>query len=118
DGEPVGMLQEQAMHLALDRAPAPEHADRVAGIRAGQAYYHRLGIAGCQDALVAPDWQAAYEELARAGVLTLRVRAALEWDPGRDERQLPELVERRARGSVGRLTCGAVKFFHDGVVEN
>src|SRR5205807_1840330 len=49
---------------------------------------------------------------------TLRVRAALEWDPGRDERQLPELVERRARGSVGRLTCGAVKFFHDGVVEN
>lgn len=117
-GAPVGMLQEQAMHLVLDRAPAPTHADRVEGIRAAEDYYFRLGITACQDALVDREWQAAYEQLARAGDLRLRVRGALEWQPGGDERQLAELVERRQSGTVGRLACGNVKFFHDGVVEN
>jgi predicted amidohydrolase YtcJ len=117
-GAPMGTLQEQAMHLALDLAPAPTHADRVAGIRAGAAYYHRLGITACQDALVDPEWQAAYEELARAGELGLRVRGALQWDVGRGEEQVAELVERRRSGTVGRLACGNAKFFHDGVVEN
>jgi hypothetical protein len=117
-GEPLGTLQEQAMRLVLDRAPAPTHAERIAGIGAGQAYYHRLGITACQDALVNAEWQLAYEELARSGGLRLRVRGALEWDVGRDESQLPELIERRASGTVGRLACGHVKFFHDGVVEN
>jgi predicted amidohydrolase YtcJ len=117
-GGPVGMLQEQAMHLVLDRAPAPTHADRVEGIRAAEDYYFSLGITGCQDALVDREWQAAYEQLARAGELRLRVRGSLEWQPGGDERQLAELVERRSSGTVGRLACGNVKFFHDGVVEN
>jgi predicted amidohydrolase YtcJ len=117
-GAPMGTLQEQAMHLVLDRAPAPTHADRVAGIRAGVAYYHRLGITACQDALVDPEWQAAYEELARAGELGLRVRGALQWDVGRGDEQVAELVERRRSGTVGRLACGNAKFFHDGVVEN
>ncbi len=117
-GAPMGTLQEQAMHLALDLAPAPTHADRVAGIRAATACYHRLGITSCQDALVDPEWQAAYEELARAGELGLRVRGALQWDVGRGEAQVAELVERRRSGTVGRLACGNAKFFHDGVVEN
>jgi predicted amidohydrolase YtcJ len=117
-GEPMGTLQEQAMHLVLDLAPPPTHADRLAGIRAATAYYHRLGITACQDALVDPEWQAAYEELARAGELALRVRGALRWDVGRGEEQVAELVERRRAGAVRRLACGNVKFFHDGVVEN
>ena len=117
-GAPMGTLQEQAMHLVLDLAPAPTHADRVAGIRAAVAHYHRLGITACQDAKVDAEWQAAYEELARAGDLGLRVRGALEWDVGRGDEQVADLVERRRSGTVGRLACGNVKFFHDGVVEN
>jgi hypothetical protein len=117
-GAPMGTLQEQAMSLVLDRAPGPMHADRVAGIRAGTAFYHRLGITACQDARVDPGWQAAYEELARTGELGLRVRGALEWEMGRGEEQVAELVERRRSGTVGRLACGNAKFFHDGVVEN
>ncbi len=118
DGEPLGTLQEQAMHLVLDRAPVPTHAERVAGIEAGQAYYHRLGITACQDALVDAEWQRAYEQLARSGDLSLRVHGALEWDSARGDEQLAELIERRASGTAGRLRCGTVKFFHDGVVEN
>jgi predicted amidohydrolase YtcJ len=117
-GAPQGTLQEQAMHLVLDLAPEPTHAERVAGIRAGVDYFHSLGITACQDALVHPDWQAAYEQLARAGELGLRVHGALAWDVGRDESQLAELVERRGDGAVGRFVPGHVKFFHDGVVEN
>src|SRR6185312_185985 len=120
-GAPIGTLQEQAMALVLDLAPAPTHADRVAGIRAGVDHYHRLGITACQDARVDAAWQEAYEELARAGELGLRVCGALEWDVHRGEEQvaeLAELVERRRGGTVGRLACGNVKFFHDGVVEN
>src|SRR6478735_1530371 len=30
-GAPMGTLQEQAMHLVLDRAPAPTHTDRLPG---------------------------------------------------------------------------------------
>ncbi|HEX3328347.1 MAG TPA: amidohydrolase family protein [Gaiellales bacterium] len=117
-GAPMGTLQEQAMGLVLDLAPAPTHADRMAGIRAGVEYYHRLGITACQDARVDADWQAAYEELARAGELGLRVRCALAWEMSRGEEQVGELVERRRSGTVGRLASGTVKFFHDGVVEN
>ena len=117
-GAPQGTLQEQAMHLVLDLAPAPTHAERVAGVRAGVDYFHSLGITACQDALVDADWQAAYEELARAGELGLRVHGALSWDVARDESQLEELVERRGAGAVGRFVPGHVKFFHDGVVEN
>ncbi|HEY8858902.1 MAG TPA: amidohydrolase family protein, partial [Gaiellales bacterium] len=62
--------------------------------------------------------EAAYEHLAPAGELRLRMRGSLEWQPGGDERQLADLVERRRSGTVGRLACGNVKFFHDGVVEN
>lgn len=117
-GGPMGTLQEQAMHLVLDLAPEPTHAERVAGVRAAVDYFHSLGITACQDALVSSEWQAAYEELARAGELGLRVRGALEWDVAGDEGQLAELVERRAGGTIGRFVPGHVKFFHDGVVEN
>jgi predicted amidohydrolase YtcJ len=108
-GEPVGMLQEQAMHLVLDLAPKPGAAERAAGLRTAQE---------CQDATVVPDWQETYEQLAASGELILRVRGNMSWDPAGADDQLDELLERRRSGTVGRLSCGNVKFFHDGVVEN
>ena len=117
-GEPVGMLQEQAMHLVLDLVPQPDAAEREAGLRSAQDYYLSLGITACQDALVRPEWQETYEQLARSGELTLHVRGNLAWEPARGDEQLDELVERRHSGTTGRLSCGNVKFFHDGVVEN
>jgi predicted amidohydrolase YtcJ len=117
-GEPVGMLQEQAMWLVLSLAPGPDADQRAAGVLGAQEYYHRLGITACQDAEVKPAYQEAYERLARAGELTLHVRANLGWEPSGDDSQLDELLERRLSGTVGRLNCGNVKFFHDGVVEN
>ena len=116
-GEPSGTLQETAMGLVSALTPEPSDDERVAGILAAQAYYHRLGITACQDARVDAAWQRAYERLAGSGALTLRVRANLEWERGRDHGQLAELLERRRSGTIGRLDCSNVKFFHDGVVE-
>jgi predicted amidohydrolase YtcJ len=117
-GEPVGMLQEAAMRLVLDLVPQPDAAERAAGLRSAQEYYLSLGITACQDALVRPEWQETYEQLARSGELTLRVRGNLAWEPTDGDEQLDELIERRRSGTTGRLSCGNVKFFHDGVVEN
>jgi predicted amidohydrolase YtcJ len=117
EGAPIGTLQEGAMGLVSSLAPEPTADQRAAGILAAQAFYHRLGITACQDALVSADVQRVYERLAGSGQLTLRVRANLGWQRDRDEGQLAELLERRRTGRIGRLDCGNVKFFHDGVVE-
>jgi predicted amidohydrolase YtcJ len=117
-GRATGMLQEQAMHLVFAVAPLPTHDERVEGIRQAQAYYHGLGITSMADALVVAETQAAYASLVAAGDLTIRVRAMLGWDPAGDIGQLDELRERRASGTIGRLSCDEVKFFHDGVFEN
>jgi predicted amidohydrolase YtcJ len=118
DGNPAGTLQEKAVDLAAAMIPAPSPDERAAGVLSAQRYYHSLGITACQDALVDVPWQETYEQLARSGELLLRVRANLGWDQTRDESQLAELVARRASGRVGRLDCGNVKFFLDGVVES
>ncbi len=82
------------MHLVLDRAPAPTHAERVAGIEAGSgATTTASGITACQDALVDAEWQVAYEQLARAG----------EPAPARARRARVGLgARRRAAGRAGR----------------
>ncbi len=117
-GRATGMLQEQAMQLVFAMAPEPTDTERVTGVRQAQAHYHRLGITSWADALVDQPTQAAYTTLAASGELTMRVRAMLGWEPTGDIGQLDELRERRAGGTIGRLTCDEVKFFHDGVFEN
>ena len=118
-GEPVGMLQERRCGWCSAWRPSRTPISERPGCWRAQEYYHRLGITACQDAEVKPDYQEAYERLARSGELTLRVRAQPGLGAGSgDDSQLDELIERRLSGTVGRLNCGNVKFFHDGVVEN
>jgi predicted amidohydrolase YtcJ len=117
-GEPTGALHEAAMGLVRDLAPEPSPAEWEAAVERGQAHLHRLGITAWQDAAVDPEVLAAYRAVAERGRLTGRVVAALRWDVGAGPAQLPDLVERRRTGSVGRLRAGAVKIFADGVFEN
>jgi predicted amidohydrolase YtcJ len=117
-GEPTGTLHEAAMRLVADHAPEPTQAEWEAAIERGQAHLHRLGITAWQDAAVGPEMLAAYRVLAERGRLTGRAVAALRWLPEDGQAQLPALVERRERGTVGRLRASAVKIFADGVFEN
>jgi predicted amidohydrolase YtcJ len=118
DGSPQGTLHEGAMELVHRIVPEPTLDDLVAGLEEGQRYLHGLGITAWQDAMVELDDLEAYLTLAERGGLSARVVAAMWWDRTRGEEQIPELVERRDRGTVGRLRAGSVKIMQDGVIED
>lgn len=122
-GHPSGTLHEGAMHAVARLVPdtAPEEYD--AGLLAGQAYLHSLGVTGWQDAIVGAyagmaDAGPVYRRAALAGDLTADVVGALWWDRERGVEQVPDLVDRRADYSHGRFRATSVKVMQDGVAEN
>ena len=117
-GDAVGALQEGAQHLVINRIPADTPDDLAAGLLEGQRYLHSLGITAWQDAIVTPPIFDAYVGAAERGELTARVVGALWWERDRGDDQIPELIERRSRGSVGRFRATSVKMMQDGVLEN
>jgi predicted amidohydrolase YtcJ len=122
-GEPTGALHEGAMDLVRAAAPPSSEEELVKGLAEGQAYMHSLGITAWQDAAVGTalsgrDTFGVYVAAAERGDLTARVAGALWWERDGDERQLGELVERRARASAGRFRAGTVKIMQDGVCED
>ncbi|MER6474159.1 amidohydrolase [Streptomyces collinus] len=122
-GAPSGTLQEGAMRLVGELAPAATAADRLAALLHAQRHLHALGITAWQDALVGDflgmdDPAGAYLTAARDGSLTARVTGALWWDRDRGAEQIPELVAKRAEFSHGRFRAGTVKMMLDGVAEN
>ncbi|MEV0895487.1 amidohydrolase [Actinoplanes sp. NPDC049802] len=123
DGSPAGGLQEGAMELVGDLLPEVTTADRIAGLRRAQALLHSLGITAWQDAMVCatngyPDVADAYLAAATGGWLTATVVGALWWDRDLGAEQIPGLLAKRERYSVGRLRCDSVKLMLDGVAEN
>ncbi|GAA0249624.1 amidohydrolase [Cryptosporangium japonicum] len=123
DGNPVGALQEGAMTLVGALLPEVTAADRLAGLLRAQALLHSFGVTAWQDAMVGatngyPDIADAYLTAAREGLLTATVVGALWWDRDGDASQIPGLVEKRERYTVGRLRCSSVKIMQDGVAEN
>ena len=119
-GEPIGALQEGAMRLVGDLAPEPTQEEWERGLLEAQRYLHSLGITAWQDAIVGGSYPTleAYLAVAGRGELTARVVGALWWDRYRGLEQIPELLEARARGPVGRFRASTVKIMLDGVCEN
>ncbi|MFJ9809525.1 amidohydrolase [Streptomyces sp. NPDC101158] len=123
DGVPTGVLQEGAAALVSRIVPPCTAADRLAGLLRAQSLLHSLGITGWQDALLGefggkPDPSDAYVTAAQDGTLTARVTGALWWDRLRGAEQIPDLVARREKSSVGRFRAGSVKIMQDGIAEN
>ncbi len=118
DGTPQGTLHEGAMELVRRLIPAPTTDEIADGIELAQQYLFRLGVTAWQDAWVEPRHLAAYRLLADQGRLIGRTIANHWWDRERGGEQIDELVERRAFGTLGRLSAGTVKMMLDGVAEN
>jgi predicted amidohydrolase YtcJ len=121
DGEPVGALQEGAMDLVT--VPLTSAQARLDGLLRAQRLLHSLGITAWQDAMVCAtngydDISDAYLTAATSGELTATVVGALWWDRDRGAEQIPELVAKRERFTVGRLRCDSVKLMLDGIAEN
>jgi predicted amidohydrolase YtcJ len=119
-GEPAGTLHEGAMDLVSGLAPEPTTADLLQGLMTAQAYLHSLGITAWQDAIVGGPYDTfdAYVQAAESGALTARVVGALWWERRRGIEQLDGLLDRRAKGAVGRFRADSVKIMQDGVCEN
>ena len=119
DGEPTGMLHEEAILWATKSLPQTDHATRVAGLKAGQAHANRHGITGVVDPWIIDELERAYADLDAAGALTLRVSgAAIVRADDTTEGALARLSDIRRRNSGPRFRVNAAKFFMDGGLEN
>jgi predicted amidohydrolase YtcJ len=117
-GIPSGTLQETAMRLVKRLLPEPSAADWERAIMDAQDTLHALGITACQEAALDESLFAPYRSLAERGVLTMRTEGNLLWSDDAGDDLVDELLERRARGTVGRLRIRGAKLFQDGVVES
>ncbi|MEU4455562.1 amidohydrolase [Nocardioides sp. NPDC023903] len=123
NGQPTGVLHEQAMALIHSAIPAPTTAELDSALCEGQRVLHANGITAWQDALIGsfggnPDVYESYVRAAQRGTLTGRVNGALFWDPGSGLAQLDGLRERRDAARIGRFTARAIKIMQDGIPEN
>ena len=117
-GSPSGTLQETAMRLVERLVPEPSPLDWEEAILDAQRTLHALGITACQEASLDEALFEPYRAVAERGELTMRTEGNLLWRDDAGDDVIEELVERRARGTVGRLRLRGVKLFQDGVVES
>jgi predicted amidohydrolase YtcJ len=123
-GRPTGTLHDGAMRLVASLAPPASEAELLAGLVAGQAHLHSLGITSFQDACVGaagelgmPDSLGAYLMAADYGMLNSHVTGALWWDRDRGLGQIDDLLARRERAGDGAFRATTVKLMLDGVCE-
>ncbi len=123
DGYPAGTLHEGAAHLVDHLLPEVGPDLQRAGLLAAQEHLFSLGVTSWQDAAVGAmfgqrDILDVYLRAAESGDLVGRAVGALWWDRNRSSDQIPELVERRGAGQLGRFRPTTVKIMQDGVAEN
>jgi predicted amidohydrolase YtcJ len=117
-GEPTGVLKEAAQGLMDKVLPQPTRDDKLRAIRAGIIEAHRFGVTSVQNASGTPDEFELYDEIRRAGDLTLRVYSALSIRPGFTEADADRFEPvRKLFADDPLFKAGAVKLVSDGVIE-
>lgn len=109
DGEPTGILKDNAMDLVTKAIPTPSSEEMLAAVRAAMKEAARLGVTSVQDSSP-PAALRAYRDLLRAGELTVRINA---WQ---ESRSLGPLQAAGIVGGIGDdwLRIGPVKLYADG----
>lgn len=124
-GEPTGYLKESAMNLVEDIKPeytVEQYKEAIAWL---QEYFNSLGVTTIYDGMVPiteENYWTAYEEMAEAGELTVKVRGAWHLAPEMGtEEELLALVDQAMEQSEGFTTdyfqVIGFKFFADQVLE-
>jgi predicted amidohydrolase YtcJ len=117
-GDPNGLLLEPpAFNLVAGLVPPLSREERRRALREVQKAYHAAGICGVIDPGLAPDDMAIYEDLNRAGELTVRsVVMPLAQSHDDPDRVISSLRAWGVRTGFGndRLKLGGVKVFLDG----
>ncbi len=117
-GEPSGTLRESAADLVGRHLPKRSAKEIETGLRRALAMANAVGITSLYDADAGRDILQAYSALDSAGLLTARVVAAMETDPGAGPGQVDTLRAWRGRYAGRRyFSPRAAKIFADGVIE-
>lgn len=112
DGEPTGILRDNASRLVSDVAPKLTRTERLAATEQAIAHAHRLGVTGVHAMDVGRGELQALHALNDSGNLRLRVRPFLSAGA------LDEWFDRNLATGDGddMLRIGGVKFFADGAL--
>jgi predicted amidohydrolase YtcJ len=117
-GEPTGVLKETAMRLVSKLLPEPTRNDKLRALRAAMEEAHAFGVTSVQNASGSPEEFELYEELRRAGDLSVRVYSAASVDADLTDADADRLDGLRRRlGDDPLFKTGAVKLMADGVIE-
>ncbi len=119
EGEPTGLLLEDAAIWAWQRLPPMPPDTPVRGAIAAMAHANRHGITGIIDPRVVDATLRAYADTQAAGRATLRVScAALVTPADTPDTARQRLSAWRAQHRHPDLMVNSAKFFLDGVIEN
>lgn len=127
DGEPTGVLVDNAMNLAERLLPAPTRGDIEAAILAGAEYVAARGLTAVHEMGISPEELTVYRQLAEEGRLPLRV-FAYHQDPmptalaryprsGAYQAELQRLGQRLGPPeTIGRFALRGIKLYMDGAL--
>jgi predicted amidohydrolase YtcJ len=121
-GDPTGVFRDRAKHLIQRAVPERTLAEREMHIRTACREYNRLGITSVAEPGLLPEWIRAYQNVRRAGSLSVRTSMCLAgW--GFSTEQDESLIESRIAGmgvytgfGDPLLRFDTVKFMPDGGV--
>lgn len=112
DGEPSGILRDNASRLVRAVVPPPTQTDRIEAVRQAIAHAHSSGVTGVHAMDAGRGEFQAMHVLNDSGRLRLRIRAFVSAS------KLDEWIERAVTTGDGdeMLRIGGVKFFADGAL--
>ncbi|MEZ5416125.1 MAG: amidohydrolase [Vicinamibacterales bacterium] len=117
-GEPTGHLKEAAQGLVDRVLPKETQDDRRAALLAAVAEANRFGVTSIHNAGTSLDDMALYDEVRKAGGLTVRADLATRGVPGITEADVAQMdAAWKQYGDDPTLRTGIVKMFADGVIE-
>ena len=115
DGRPTGVLVDSAQELVLARLPRPSADELARLVAAGARDLVRFGLTAVHDAGCTSSVLRAYDRVADADGLPLRVYAMIDGAQGDGELEA-ELARWSEVPAIGRLEVRAVKHFADGAL--
>lgn len=112
DGNPTGILQENAADLVTEKIPHQMSGERKEAILAAQNHLLQFGIIGVGDCDTSASLIPVYEELEKEGRLSLRIFKMIEPD---DLESAGQSGLRTGAGSE-HFRTGCLKLFADGAI--
>ena len=119
NGEPTGILKEDAMDLVSSLIPPKSREENLNAIRLGMKLAAELGITSIQNAHGSVEETELYEALLKSNELTVRTGIAFSIDDKTTPTDINNFVGVRDRIGYNNpmLKANAVKFMIDGVIE-